>query len=577
MRLIKPMPLADPGEPDSRSAMRYLLWLLRVQAPHLLLAGVFGTAWMGCIGALPGAIGYGIDLGVSAKDTSAVLLWSGIIVALAITMGVMAVIRHRLAVYNFLNGAYRTVQVTTRHTTRVGAALPRRIATGEVVSVGSTDPAAIGMALDVIGRTIGSIVTFVAVAVVLLNISPMLGTVILIGLPLQGLVVGPLLKPLQNREHAYREEQGKLTSRANDIVTGLRVLRGIGGEELFAERYRQKSQEVKRFGFRVAAAGALMKGLQVLLPGSLLVAVTWIGAHLTASGRISAGELVAVFGYTAFLMMPMSVFLETARKYTAAHAAARRVVALLNVEPAVSDAPDAITVDSIARLHDPRSGLQPEPGLLTAVACTDTAEGVRIVDRIARYVDSDATADEQRLDGIRLDDIRRLVMVCDNDAYFFAGRLRDQLDPHGSGADDRLQPAVHTAVAHDAVDGLGGFDGYLDAEARNISGGQRQRLRLVRALLAAPENLYLIEPTSAVDAHTEALIAQRLRDYRKGRTTVVLTTSPLMLEQADRVLFVDDGTVQDGGSHRELMTTNTDYRVLISRDSEGADAEGVPA
>ena len=80
----------------------------------------------------------------------------------------------------------------------------------------------------------------------------MLGTVILIGLPLQGLIVGPLLKPLQNREHAYREEQGKLTSRANDIVTGLRVLRGIGGEELFAERYRQKSQEVKRFGFRVA-------------------------------------------------------------------------------------------------------------------------------------------------------------------------------------------------------------------------------------------------------------------------------------------------------------------------------------
>ena len=368
-----------------------------------------------------------------------------------------------------------------------------------------------------------------------------------------------------------------MTSRANDIVTGLRVLRGIGGEELFAERYRQKSQEVKRFGFRVAAAGALMKGLQVLLPGSLLVAVTWIGAHLTASGRISAGELVAVFGYTAFLMMPMSVFLETARKYTAAHAAARRVVALLNVEPAVSDAPDAITVDGIARLHDPRSGLQPEPGLLTAVACTDTAEGVRIVDRLARYVDSDATADEQRLDDIRLDDVRRLVMVCDNDAYFFAGRLRDQLDPHGSGTDDRLQPAVRTAVAHDAVDGLGGFDGHLDAEARNISGGQRQRLRLVRALLADPENLYLIEPTSAVDAHTEALIAQRLREHRKGRTTVVLTTSPLMLEQADQVLFVDDGKAQDGGSHRELMTTNTDYRALISRDSEAVDAEEVPA
>lgn len=578
MRLIKPLPLADPGEPNSRSAIRYLLWLLRMQLPQLLVAGFFGTAWMGSIGALPGAIGYGIDFGVAGKDTGSLLLWAGIIIALAIVMGIMGVVRHRLAVYNFLNGAYRTVQVTTRHATRVGAALPRRIATGEVVSVGSADPASIGMALDVIGRTIGSVITFIAVAVVLLNISPMLGAVILIGLPLQALIIGPLLKPLQNREHAYREQQGKLTSRANDIVAGLRVLRGIGGEDLFSQRYEQQSQEVKRFGFRVAAASALMKGLQVLLPGALLVLVTWFGARLTAAGQITTGELVAVFGYTAFLMMPMSVFLETARKYTSAHAAARRVIALLQVEPSVSDQPGAAEVDHIEQLADPASGLAPQPGRLTAVACTDPAEGVRIVDRLARYVDSDATADGVRLDKLRLDDVRRLVMVCDNDAFFFAGRLRDQLDPHGTGENERLERAVHTAVAGDAVDSLGGFDGELEAEGRNVSGGQRQRLRLVRALLAEPQNLYLVEPTSAVDAHTEALIAQRLREHRAGHTTVVLTTSPLMLEQADEVCFIDDGELRDRGTHRQLTETNTDYHALISRDSEGAEpAQEVPA
>ena len=571
VRLVKPIPSPDPGEPDSRSATRYILWLLRIQLPQLLIAGLFGSAWMASIAALPGVIGYGIDHGVAGKDTGALVLWSLCIIALAIVMATMAVLRHRMAVFNFLTAAYRTVQVTTRHATRVGAVLPRRIATGEVVSVGGTDPTSLGTALDVLGRTIGSVVTFIAVAFVLLNISPALGAVILIGLPVQALIIGPLLKPLQNREHAYREQQGKLTSRANDIVAGLRVLRGIGGEGLFADRYDRQSQEVKRFGFRVATASAIMKGLQVLLPGLLLVAVTWMGANLMAAGQITTGELVAVFGYTSFLMMPMSVFLETARKYTQAHAAARRVTALLRVEPSVSDTGDA-TVDTITQLADPKSGLAPPPGSLTAIACTDSADGVRIIDRLARYTDSDATADGVRLDKLRLDDVRKLVMVCDNDAFFFAGRLRDQLDPHGSGEDDRLDRAVHTAVAGDAVDSIGGYDGRLEAEARNISGGQRQRLRLARALLAEPQNLYLVEPTSAVDAHTEALIAQRLRDHRAGQTTVVVTTSPLMLEQADQVCFIDGERLQDTGTHRRLMDDNPRYRALISRETDGSQA-----
>lgn len=568
MRLLKPLPQADPGEPDARSAVHYLLWLLRKQWRSLLVAGFFGTTWMACIGALPGAIGQGIDDGIAPRDTGGLILWSSVIVGLAIAMAGLGTIRHRMAVYNFLNGAYRTVQVATRHATRVGAILPRRIATGEVVSVGSADPTAIGMALDVIGRTIGSVVTFIAVAIILLNISPLLGTIILIGLPLQALIIGPLLKPLQNREHAYREEQGKLTSRANDIVAGLRVLRGIGGEELFTTRYAEKSREVREFGFRVAAASAVMKGLQMLLPGVLLVAVTWVGARLTAAGTISTGELVAVFGYTAFLMMPMGTFLETARKYTSAYAAARRIVTMLQVEPSVSDTADPhATVERIDRLLDPQSGLAPTPRKLTALACTDTADATAIIDRLARYVDSDASADGTPLARIPLLNLRQLVLVSDNDAYFFAGRLRDQLDPRGSGEDARLLRAVETAVASDAVDSVGGLDGDLDAEARNVSGGQRQRLRLVRALLADAPNLYLIEPTSAVDAHTESLIAQRLREYRTGLTTVVVTTSPLMLEQADEVCFIDDGKVKATGTHRELIASDMDYYALVTRDS----------
>ncbi|MGH8880517.1 MAG: ABC transporter transmembrane domain-containing protein, partial [Stackebrandtia sp.] len=491
----------------------------------------------------------------------------GVVVVLAVFMATAGVLRHRIATYNFLTGAYRVVLLTTRHATRVGAVLPQRIATGEVVSVGGSDPVTIGMLLDVLSRTIGSVIAFAAVAVVLLNISLTLGAVILIGLPAQALLIGPLLKPLQHREHTYREAQGVLTSRANDIVAGLRVLRGIGGEELFTKRYVTQSQRVRRLGIRVAGAAAIMKGLQMLLPGVLVAAVTWLGARQVLANEITTGELISVFGYTSFLLMPMSVFLETARKYTTAHAACRRIVKLLEVSPAVPDNGDA-TPEYIRRLTDPESEVTVDTDKFTALVCGTATDAAALGDRLARYTDSEATADGTLLRDIDLTTLRRLVLLSDNDTQFFAGRLRDQLDVTGTASDTRINAAVQTAVATDAVDSLGGLDGTLDADGRNVSGGQRQRLRLVRALLVDAPTVILIEPTSAVDAHTEALIGQRLRQARDGRGTVVATTSPLLLEHSDIVKFVMDGKLIATGTHRELMDNHPGYRAVITRDTE---------
>src|SRR5262249_10912710 len=132
--------------------------------------------------------------------------------------------------------------------------------------------------------------------------------------------------------------------------------------------------------------------------------------------------------------------------------------------------------------------------------------------------------------------------------------------------DEAIRAAIHAAVADDIVEALPhGLDSVVSASGGNVSGGQRQRLRLARAICADPEILLAVEPTSAVDAHTEALMAARLAAARKGRTTVVTTTSPLVLDRADTVIYLAGGRRAAAGRHGELLRTEPGYRALVSR------------
>ena len=166
-----------------------------------------------------------------------------------------------------------------------------------------------------------------------------------------------------------------------------------------------------------------------------------------------------------------------------------------------------------------------------------------------------------------LTELRRRVVVSETDPLLFSGPLREELDPWGRASDEQLVAAIAVANAEDVLDSLpDGLDGHMEERGRSFSGGQRQRLVLARALLADAEILVLVEPTSAVDAHTEARIARRLHEARRGRTTVVMTASPLVLDQADRVVFIADGHVAAVGTHRELLRSNPVYRFAVTRE-----------
>jgi len=562
---MRSLPEADPGLPDIRGPLHYLWWNARRQGRALMGGIAFATLWWLMQALVPFVLGRGLDA-VTAKDTRALVTWSAILLGLGLVQAFSGIMRHRFAVYNWLAAAYRTVQLTTRHAARLGATLPKRLSTGEVVSVGNSDIAHIGGAMDILLRGVGAIVAIVTVTVILLTTSLPLGLTVLIGVPVMTVAVGPLLRPLHRRQQRQRDLAGDLATRSADIVSGLRVLRGIGGEQVFAGRYREESQRVRHAGVGVARVESLLEGAQILLPGLLTALVTGVGATFAVSGRISVGQLVTFYTYAVFLIGPMRTITEAADKLTKGHVAARRVVRILSIEPEMTGG-EASSPGGV--LRDSHSGVTLRPGKLTALAAGTPEEAAEIADRLGRYAAGDVTFGPTDLATLSMREVRSRILVADNGARLFSGRLRDELDVGGTASPERLREALSAACAEDIVEALpGGLDAQVAEGGREFSGGQQQRLRLARALLTDPEVLILVEPTSAVDAHSEARIAARLAAARAGRTTLVCTSSPLVLDRTDQVIYVEDGRVRAEGTHRDLLSSTPAYAATVTRGED---------
>lgn len=567
---MRKFPLDHPGAADHSSPVRFLLWMAKGQWHTLAMGMLFGILWMCSMAVMPAVIGRAIDHGVAAKDGDQLLKWTGVMFAIGLVQAAVGIMRHRFAVTNWLTAAYRTVQLTGRQAVNLGGTLPRKVSTGEVVAIGTSDISHLGQIMDVMARFAGAIVSFVLVAAILLQTSVALGLVVLLGVPFLMLAVGPLLRPLQRRSARQRELMSDLSNTASDIVSGLRVLRGIGGESVFLNRYRRESQQTRRAGVAVAKMQSLLDALQVLLPGFFVVLVVWLGARYAVAGRMTPGELVAFYGYAAFLMIPLRTVTEFANKAIRAHVSARRVCRVLALTPEVTDpAKPAASPPPGSELYDARTGLRVEPGRLTAIVSDDLDESAHLADRLGMFAAE--VDDDVRLGGVPLPrltraEVRERIVVSDTGTALFSGRLGDGLVIRDSGDVDA---ALETASAQDVLEALpGGLDAEVAERGRSFSGGQRQRLVLARALAADPEILILVEPTSAVDAHTEARIARRLTKHRAGRTTVVTTTSPLMLDAADTVAFLVGGRVAATGTHTDLLAGDAAYRAVVTRETE---------
>jgi ABC-type multidrug transport system fused ATPase/permease subunit len=573
---MRRLPEADPGSPDLRSPVRYILWLAALQRPLLIGGTCFGVLWMVSQALVFVAVGKAIGDGVLHHDTSVLVGWTAVAVALSAITAYSGRMRHQFAVTNWLTATFRTIQLIGRHATEVGPALPAAIPSGDVVNTVAADAMRVGGMFDVSARFAGAIVAWLTISIYLFVSSPVLGAIVLVGVPVLMVLTVPMMRPLHSTQAVQREVVGKLTALGADTVAGLRVLRGIGGEDEFLGRYEARSNEVRLAGNRVAAPQALLESGQVLLPSLLVAAVTLLTARLVVGGTLSSSELIAFYGLTAFLTLPLRTAIEGIIAYTRGLVGARKVLAVLHVEPSTTEATAPVAPPPPGGdLVDPHSGVEAGAGRLTALVTETPEEAMAIADRLGRFTApgaaewSEAALDGTLLRDLPLEEVRRRVVVSEVEPRLFSGVLRDELAPHSVPDEAELHAAVAYASAEDVLDALEhGLDTRVDERGRSFSGGQRQRLALMRVLLLDPEFLVLVEPTSAVDTHTEGRIARQLRAARGPNATVVATTSPLLLEQADEVFYVVGGAVVARGDHETLLDADPAYRALILRGND---------
>ncbi|MGH4024980.1 MAG: ABC transporter ATP-binding protein [Pseudonocardiaceae bacterium] len=544
-------------------------------------SSLLGVSHQACEASVPVLIGVIIDRAVATGAISALVSWILVLAALFVVLSFSFRLAARIAGRAAEQAAHRIrIQLTERVLDPRGGAESGRLS-GALVNIATEDATRVGAVNVALPMGIASLTALVVTAVALLNVSIPLGLLVLLGTPPLLWLAHLLGKPLERRTEVEQERAGYASGTAADLVSGLRVLKGIGAETAAVSRYRRTSQESLVATLRTARAQAWHDGTLFALTGIFIAIVALVGGRLAAQGAVSIGGLVTAVGLAQFLLTPLTMFGWVNAELAQARASAARVAQVLAASPAVASADGRLPerVQGRIRLRGISHGalrdvdLDIPAGEMVGVVAS-AAAATALLECLGRTADPASGSVE--LDGVSLpevrpDDVRAAILVAAHDADLFEGSLIGNVTAavnDGSGGPGIGRAHVERALSAAAVDEVAqslphGVETVISERGRSLSGGQRQRVALARALVTNPPVLLVHDPTTAVDPVTEDRIAAGIRELRRGLTTILVTTSPALLAVTDRVVVLDGGVVTAEGKHADLVHDHESYRAAV--------------
>lgn len=562
----------DPRLPLSGAA------ILRTALRRNLGAMTWGTVLMGLYQA--GETAFPIALGLIVEYT----LQDRSPGSLGVSIGALAVIITTVSLsWRFGMRVLQKANTTEAHRWRVQVAecglqpVNRNIdlKSGEVLTIATEDADSTADIIEVVPLLISSLVAVVVAAVALGLADLRLGLLVIMGT----VVILTILSVMSKRIGASTQEQQARVARAGakvaDLITGLRPLHGFGGNHAAFVSYRKVSTEAKHQAITVAGVNGAYAGAAQALNAVLAAAVTLTAGWLAFDGQINIGGLVMAVGLAQFIMEPLKMFSEMPKYVMMARASAERMALVLAAPPVSAPGPRRPAAGGDLEIDGIRYGtlrklkFRVAAGEFVAITAYQPRAAADFASILAVNVppqeyDGTVRVSGQEIADLSVEAVREHMLVNPYDGEIFAGTLRTNIDPAGTSR--TVPEAVEASMLTDVValhrDGL---DYAIRDRGANLSGGQRQRLSLARALAADADVLVLHDPTTAVDAVTEQLIARNLVKLRRGRTTVVISSSPAVLDAADRVLVLDDGVITAEDTHRNLLATDEAYCLAVAR------------
>ena len=539
------------------------------------------SVWQVCEALVPVAIGIIVDRAIIPLSIPALIIS---IIGLGVLFTVLSVVGYRFGA-RLCNAAREheahALRVEITHAALTAPSLPADRTSGEVLSIASADADTAAASFQQAGRGIASVLGMITAAVFLLIADPVTGLVVLIAVPIGLLIVALPGRSVSARATAQLEAVASAGRSASDLMHGLRVIKAMGGEPWAVRRYRTTSDAAADAGVATGERTGRLAGLGALVMSAVLAIVLIVAGLRLIDGQMSVGALIGILGMTAFLTEPMRALAEIVGLFAQSHGAADRIARLLTdlaeAAPATRDTadsgPNVTTAESGITItgwpaNSAADELTTAGGTLTCIVSEDAEDAAELLSALTSHARSLGPA---------------RMLVAPHDVDLFEGTIGSNItmvvaDERSDAADEADHPPIPAEVLTasgadellDLVDG--GLDYRIQELGGNLSGGQRQRVALARALNAAPQILVLAEPTTAVDAVTEARIADglcRLRRRTREQATIILTSSPAFLAAADTVVYRPTSGPPLIGRHADLLEADTDiaaaYRDAVTR------------
>ena len=546
---------------------------------------------------LPKAMSQIVDVGIANGDKAYILATGLKMILMALASLVMGVGAAALAAKAGMGFGANVRAAEYAQVQRFSFANIERFSTASLITRLTNDVSSVQMTLMMGMRMlVRAPVMLITALVMALTIGLHLSQVFLVVLPLLLLLVAIVIRYVGPFFTALQKSTDDLNLVVQENLNAIRVVKSFVREDREQEKFTQRSEKLRQTAERAFSFVVLFVPLVTLIMGGTIMSIMWLGGHYVAGGTMLSGDLIAFFTYASEILMSLMMVAMVMMVLTRSIACGKRIVEVLEEQPEITDsaADPALTVENgevdfdhvYFKYHKDSDAwnlddicLHIDSGMTVGIlGGTGSAKStlVSLIPRLYEATEGVVSVGGHDVREYTMEALRQGCAMVLQKNTLFSGTIRENLRwGREDATDQEMEEACRMACADEFISRMpDGYDTHIEQGGANVSGGQKQRLCIARAILRRPRVLILDDSTSAVDTATDAKIRSALRQALPGATKLIIAQRISSVMDADLIVVLDDGKISGAGTHDQLMASNHIYQEVYKSQQEGATIDG---